>query len=116
MSASETTPRQALDFMQDELNTAALYDALAGMESDARLAEVYHRLAASERRHAEHWRAKLLAGGVKLAAFTPSWRARVLMALGRRFGAGMILSIVANQEQAHAQKYSGVPDRAAGMD
>ena len=116
MVSTETTPRQAIAFIQDELDTAALYDALAASESDARLAEVYRRLAAAERRHAEHWHAKLQSAGVKIPPFRASWRARVLMALGRRFGFGMILSTIANQEQADARKYATVADRAAGMD
>src|SRR5204863_362499 len=75
MASSETTPRQAIAFIQDELDTAALYDTLAGAEVDSRLAEVYRRLAAAERRHAEHWEAKLRAGGVRVPPFRASWRA-----------------------------------------
>ena len=37
----------------DELNGAALYDALAAAEKDTRLSEVYRRLATVERKHAE---------------------------------------------------------------
>jgi VIT1/CCC1 family predicted Fe2+/Mn2+ transporter len=116
MSSSDTTPRQAIAFIQDELDTAALYDALAVAEPDHRLAEVYRRLAASERRHADHWIAKLQAAGTRPPPFRPSWRARVLIALSRRFGSAMILTIIANQEQADARKYATVADRAAGMD
>src|SRR5438552_6424097 len=110
-----TSTQQALSFIQDELDTAALYDTLAGIEADERLAEVYRRLAAAERRHADHWTATLKERGETVRAFRAGWRARVLMWLARRFGPGVVISVIAGQEQADAQKYSGVPDRAQGM-
>ena len=113
---SSTPPGQALLFIQDELDTAALYETLAALESDRRLADVYRRLAATERRHADNWIAKLRDLGVAAPLFRPSWRAVVLMWIARRFGAGTVLSVIANQEQADARKYAAVPDRAAGMD
>ena len=113
---SPTPPRDALAFIQDELDTATLYETLAAGERDGRIAEVYRRLAATERRHAEHWTVKLRETGVAVPAFRPSWRTRALVWLARRFGAGTVLSVIANQEQADARKYAGVADRAPGMD
>src|SRR5581483_1511043 len=110
-----TSTEQALEFIQDELDTAALYDTLASCEADRRLADVYHRLAAAERRHADHWTTALRERGVALKPFRPSWRARALMWLAKRFGPGMVISVIDGQEQADARKYSGVADRAAGM-
>lgn len=117
MSATPTptSSPQALGYIQDELDTAALYDALAEGESDARLVEVYRRLAASERRHADHWIEVLRERGVPVPAFGPSWRTRVLIWMARRFGAGAVVSVIANQEQADARKYATVADRASGM-
>jgi VIT1/CCC1 family predicted Fe2+/Mn2+ transporter len=113
---TSTHPRQALAFIQDELDTAKLYDTLAAGERDKRLAEVYRRLAAAERRHADHWMAKLRAAGVSIPAFRLSWRTAVLIWLARRFGASTVISVIANQEQADARKYADVADKAAGMD
>jgi len=112
----ETTTRQAQVFIADELDSAALYDTLAESERDARLAEVYRRLAAAERRHAEHWLAALKARGVVVPAHRPGWRSRVLQWMARRFGAAAVVSIIANQEVADAQRYAATPDRAPGMD
>ena len=113
---SETTTGQAQAFIADELDSAALYDTLAGSERDARLAEVYRRLAATERRHADHWIAALKAQGVAVPAHRPGWRARVLQWMARRFGAAGVVSIIANQEIADAHRYAATPDRAPGMD
>jgi len=111
-----TSAEDAKRFIQDELDSAALYDVMAGRESDARLAEVYRRLAATERRHAEHWTSKLRAGGTAVPAHRLGWRTRVLAALARRFGAGAVTSIIAGQEMADAARYANVADRAPGMD
>ncbi|HUL72632.1 MAG TPA: VIT1/CCC1 transporter family protein [Vicinamibacterales bacterium] len=113
---SGTPPKQALAFIQDELDSAALYDALAGKERDPRLAEVYRRLAATERRHGQHWIDSLKAGGVAVPPHRLGWRSRVLQWMVGRFGAPTVVSIIANQEIADAQRYAGTPDRAPGMD
>lgn len=113
---SKTSPDQARAFIQDELDTAALYDALAAREADDRLVQVYRRLAATERRHADHWLAQLAADGITLPAHRLGWRARVLRWLVQRFGAASVVSIIAGQEIADAQRYASVPDRAPGMD
>jgi len=44
--------KMAIDSLDDELNGAYLYDALAQAEKDERLAEVYRRMANVERKHA----------------------------------------------------------------
>jgi VIT1/CCC1 family predicted Fe2+/Mn2+ transporter len=111
-----TSARDALVFVQDELDTATLYEALAVRETDPRLAGIYRRLAETERKHAEHWMTQLRAQGVTVPPHRLGWRVRVLRAFARRFGARSIAAIVADQEIADAQKYATVPDRAPGMD
>ncbi len=111
-----TTPERARTFIQDELDSAYLYEVLADHESDARLAEVYRRLAAAESRHADHWVARLKADGIAVRPHRLGWRTRVLGALVRRFGAAAVVSIVASQEIADAQRYAATADRAPGMD
>lgn len=94
----------------DELNGAALYDALADAEKNKRLAEVYRRLANVERRHAERWRRKLEEAGESLPAFRPSWRTRTLTWLARRFGTGLVLPSVQTFEKADTNKYASQAD------
>ena len=94
----------------DELNGAALYDALAAAERDERLSEVYRRLANVERRHADRWRKKLEDAGESLPDFAPSWRTRTLGWLARRFGVGIVLPTVQTLEKADTNKYAGQAD------
>lgn len=102
--------KRLLDNLEDEVNGTALYDALAAAEKDPKLAEVYRRLADVERRHAENWRKRLEAAGVRVPAFQPSWRTRTLAFLARRFGASCVLPSVHALERADSQKYALQPD------
>jgi hypothetical protein len=47
--------RRHLANWQDEIDSVALYGALADLEDDPRLVDVYRRLAAAEDRHAGLW-------------------------------------------------------------
>jgi VIT1/CCC1 family predicted Fe2+/Mn2+ transporter len=111
-----TTPERAREFIQDELDSAHLYRVLAEHEPDPRLADVYGRLAAAEARHADHWVAKLRADGAAVRPHVLGWRTRVLSWMARRFGAAAVVSIIAGQEVADAQRYASTADRAPGMD
>jgi VIT1/CCC1 family predicted Fe2+/Mn2+ transporter len=99
-----------LTVWREELDSAALYDALAGLETDTRLAEVYRRLAEQERHHAGTWAAALDGAGVRPPPFRPSWRTRMLIRLARRFGVGLVLPSIAAVEDAQASGY----DTSAG--
>lgn len=96
--------------LTDEMNGAALYDALAAAEKDERLAEVYRRLASVEQRHAERWRRRLEEAGETLPPFTPSWRTRTLGWIARRFGTSVVLPSVQTLEATGTDKYATQSD------
>jgi VIT1/CCC1 family predicted Fe2+/Mn2+ transporter len=105
-----------LENLKSEREGAALYDAVASAEKNPKLAEVYRRLAATERRHAEIWADKLRSAGVEAPAFNPSGRTRLLGALARRWGVQLVLPSIVTLEQADRNKYDGqVEARAAGL-
>jgi hypothetical protein len=62
---------------QDEIDSVALYGALADLETDPRLADVYRRLAAVEDRHAGFWEDRLKASGATVPQRRPGWRTRM---------------------------------------
>ncbi len=101
--------------LQDEIDSAALYRALAAREGNARLAEVYRRLAAVEERHAGTWTQKLKDSGVPVPALRPSPRTRALIWLARRFGTTLVLPSIASLEQvkSHAYRQGGDAESAA---
>lgn len=100
------------DNLQDEIDGAALYRALADLEPQANLATVYRRLADTEERHAAFWEAKLRDLGAAAPPRRPSARARVLRWLGRRLGPGFLLSLLADQEDAGKTMYDTQPETA----
>lgn len=102
-----------LENWQAELNNAALYRTLAAVEKDARLAEVYGRMAAVEEGHAATLAEQLRAGGGDLPAFRLSWRTRTLSALAKRFGPGFVLPSIVTMEDMASQGYGQEAGRGA---
>jgi hypothetical protein len=71
---------------QDEIDSAALYNALAQIEKQPQLAGVYSRLAATEQQHADFWAEQLRTAGQSVPAPKISGRTRTLIWLAKRFG------------------------------
>lgn len=90
----------------DESGSAAIYETLAEVEKDQRLAEVYRRMAETERKHAAHWIEKIREAGAPEPVFHPSWRQRTLVWLARRFGANMVLPSMQNMEREGTAGYT----------
>jgi len=95
--------------LQGELDGIAVYRGMAAGANDARLAELYGRLADTEARHAELWRGRLTAAGAA-APGRPTWRARLLATLARRFGPGLVASTIASQEASGQNMYDAQPE------
>jgi hypothetical protein len=104
---------ESLAALHEELDSAALYDALAALGTNPRLAEVYRRIAEAERRHAGAWSERLRTEGIAVPEHRPSFRTRALVWLARRFGLGLILPSVASLEQIHGHEYAQAADATA---
>jgi VIT1/CCC1 family predicted Fe2+/Mn2+ transporter len=106
--------RRFKDNLQGEVDGAAVYAALAEAEKDPNLANIYRRLAAVESAHAEFWRSRLDRNARGRTTLTPSFRARGLGWLARRFGPGFILPAIAASEVTGSSNYDSQPDAVAG--
>ena len=95
---------------QDEVDSAALYQAVADAESNPQLAGVYRRLAAAEERHAAFWEGKLRDAGHAVPPRTIGWRSRALGWLAQRFGPQFVLPAINQMEQADVSSYDGQPE------
>lgn len=95
---------------QDEIDGAAQYRALAEMESDESLAEVYRKLAATEERHAGFWVERLEEIGQSVPEPKPSRKARLLIRLSRRFGAQILVGVMAATEKLGQTTYDDQPE------
>jgi VIT1/CCC1 family predicted Fe2+/Mn2+ transporter len=96
--------RRYQDNLQSEVDGAHVYAAMAAAAAQPALADLYARLAAAERRHADLWRSLLREAGADLEV-RPSWRARVLATLARRFGPGLVAPTMGAQEFADRGRY-----------
>jgi VIT1/CCC1 family predicted Fe2+/Mn2+ transporter len=117
MSAPATERSAASRFranLQGEVDGAAVYAALADAEKDPRVADVYRRLAAVEKAHAEFWRSELDRAGIAGRRLTPSLRARALAWLARRFGPAFVLPSIAAGEVRDGARYDNQPEAVAG--
>jgi vacuolar iron transporter family protein len=102
--------------LQGEVDSASLYAALSDAEKDQKIAEVYRRLAKVEQSHADVWRQEIVKKGGAAPEARPSFRARVLAYLARRFGAGAVLPMVVAAEGHDHAAYARQPEAiAAGL-
>ncbi len=98
---------------QKEIDGAALYRALADIEKQPQMAEVYKRLSASEEKHAAGWEKKLADLNVTIPARKPTQRAQILIWLAKRFGPQFVLPTIAGNEKADSQAYDGQSEAEA---
>ena len=106
---STTDLKQYKQNLAAERNAVALYDSLAKAESTPPIAEVYRRLAATERKHAAVWENKLREAGVEIPVPSVDWRSRTLGWLARRFSPALVLPTIAAIEQGAGSEYAGQP-------
>ena len=83
---------------------------MASAEPNEQLASVYVRLAEVEERHLGFWEDKLRSVGADPGPRRPSWRARIMAVLARRFGPQFVLRTVATLEQIDQTGYDDQPE------
>jgi VIT1/CCC1 family predicted Fe2+/Mn2+ transporter len=91
--------------LRDEADSAFLYRVLAGAEPDSERKEIYLRLADVEDKHTAVWVKILSDGGAVPGTRHPSLRARVLAWTARRFGPGMLASLLLREEGREVKGY-----------
>jgi VIT1/CCC1 family predicted Fe2+/Mn2+ transporter len=102
--------------LRGEVDSAALYRAIAAAEPNPQLKEVYSRLAVVEDAHAQFWRSRLDRLGVRAGRRGLGLRTRALAWLARRFGPQFVLPIIQTLERSDMTQYDRQPDAvAAGL-
>ncbi len=96
--------------LQKEVDGMALYNTLAEIEPKHELADVYRRLALTEEKHAVVWERRLKEAGVSIPARRPSWRAKTMSFLAKRFGPQFVLPSVTGNERADSLAYDSQPE------
>jgi vacuolar iron transporter family protein len=101
----QPTSKQYLEYWNDERNSAALYRALAEVEKNPKIAEVYRRLAATEDGHVATWEEKLKTAKSPAPPFKLATRTRILIALSKRLGVGAVLPAMSSMENSGTSSY-----------
>lgn len=97
-----------------ERDNAALYARLAELADDARLGQVYRRIAAGEQTNASFWEARLQELGALVPPARIGLRVRALGWLAQRFGTEFVMPTVVRLEHAD---YAATPvDRSGHRD
>lgn len=107
-----------LHHWQDEGDAAFLYGVLASQESDPKKREIYEKLAVVEERHTQIW-AKLLGDNghpVPASGPTPTFNARAMAWLGRRFGPRYLLPLLLREEGREVKGYMDLHRTSAAGD
>jgi VIT1/CCC1 family predicted Fe2+/Mn2+ transporter len=94
-----------LEHWQDEADAAFLYRVLAEAEPAAEKRELYRRLAEVEDRHTGLWRKLLADAGIECGAERPTRRARLLAWTARRFGPGLLTTLLLREEGREVRGY-----------
>lgn len=98
------------DNFQGEIDAAATYLALAEIERQPHLQEVYRRMASMEQKHADFWANKLADITGQPPRSRPSLRARTMIWLARRFGPTFILPTLVSTEKIAGHTYDKQPE------
>ena len=100
-----------VDAYKAERASALLYETLADIEKDTRIAEVYRRIAKTELKHAEKWVKQAKETGLDLPEYKPNLRTRILITLGLllvyRIGSYIVLPGVDSLKMASASTGGG---------
>jgi vacuolar iron transporter family protein len=96
--------------VQDEVDSAALYRAMADAEANPQLKTVYGRLAQVEEAHAEFWKKRLAGLGASASRVGPGLRSRILGWVARRFGPETVLPIINSMERSGSTGYDAQPE------
>jgi VIT1/CCC1 family predicted Fe2+/Mn2+ transporter len=98
---------------QKEIDGAAMYRALAEVEKQPQMSDVYRKLAASEEKHAATWEKKLSDLNAAVPPRKTSWRTSIMIWLAKRFGPQFVLPTLTANERSDSQAYDGQPDMEA---
>ena len=112
MSDSEGDARKKRyrEYLNSELEAAALYTALSRTERDASRVEVFERLVDAEMRHAARWAEKLGIDPKSLEPKRHGLRFTLLRWSAALFGTGRVLPIVLRAEDREVSTYAADPE------
>jgi VIT1/CCC1 family predicted Fe2+/Mn2+ transporter len=105
VTADPKTAARWIHHWRDEADAAHLYGVLAQLEPDPGRRDLFARLAEVERTHVEVWSNLLAQQDIDPGTFKPSARSRLMAWLARRFGPGLLVSMLLREEGREVRSY-----------
>jgi VIT1/CCC1 family predicted Fe2+/Mn2+ transporter/rubrerythrin len=93
---------------RDERDAAYLYRALAAVERDPGLTDLFEKLAVVEDRHVQRWEELFRASGRALPSYKTAGRTRLLAWAAKHFGTSLVLPMMLAEEGREVQAYLGL--------
>ena len=106
----EARGKRYRDYLEAELEAAALYERLAEVEPDRDRAVVFRGLVAAELRHAARWGEKLGMDSAKLEPIRVTLKVRAMGWAARLLGTGRVLPFLLRLEAREMKAYSSDPE------
>lgn len=110
----DETVKKYTGFLDDELNSAAIYHALSRFSKDETIKDVYERMAIVEEKHAHKWTELLKEAGSNPPAFKLATKTKILIWIAKRFGPETILPSLQAMEKTGGSNYNAT-EAASGM-
>jgi vacuolar iron transporter family protein len=95
---------------QDEIESAALYRAMAQSEKQAQLASIYIKMAEVEENHADFWSKKITENGQAAPGLRLGWRTKTLIWLTKKLGPAFVLPTMVGREKDGSRGYNSQPE------
>jgi len=102
--------KQYREYLNAELEAAAIYGALADTEENDDRAQVFRDLVSAEMRHARRWAEKLGIDGATLQPADPGLKVKTLQWAARRFGTSRVLPVLLRLEAKEVDAYAADPE------
>jgi len=94
--------------LQDEIDASYLYKHLASMENNEKTKRIYLSLAAVEDKHVAVWKEQLQKNNIRLGKDKPSFKARSLNQISKRFGNSLLTKLMLKEEATEVKSYMGL--------
>lgn len=111
--ANKTDAKRYQANYKSEMEAIDLYTRISGAEANEHLREIYAKLIATEQKHADFWKQKMVDENVRVPDCRPTVKAKVFGWFAARLGPSFVLPTVASIETSAAAGYDGQRDAEA---
>lgn len=91
--------------LQEEVDAAYLYHTLTKLNVSEKRKDIYFKLAAVEEKHIKAWKDLLTQNNISIKENRPSFKARILALLSKKFGPALLSRLMLKEESSEVKSY-----------